>query len=123
MYEGSRMIVYTGTHDNDTTLGWYTSASEADKDYLRRYMNISGENVAWDMIRLAFSTTGVYAIVPVQDLMSLGTKDRMNRPGTTDGCWQFRYTKDMLKGEYASHLVYLSKLFHRNENSSAKTKT
>jgi len=122
MYEDSRIIVYTGTHDNDTTLGWYTSASEADKDYLRRYMNISGENVAWDMIRLAFSTTGVYAIVPVQDLMSLGTEYRMNRPGTTDGCWQFRYTKDMLHDEYASHLVYLSKLFHRNENSNAKTK-
>jgi len=116
MYEDNQMVVYTGTHDNDTTVGWYENATEKERDYLRRYLNISGEDVAWDMIRLAFSTTGVYAIVPIQDVMSLGTKDRMNKPGTTDGCWQFRYTSDMLTKEYATQLRYLSELFHRNRS-------
>ncbi|MCL2404003.1 MAG: 4-alpha-glucanotransferase [Defluviitaleaceae bacterium] len=114
LYEDSETVVYTGTHDNDTTVGWYTSAKDTEKDYLRRYLNVSGENVASDMIRLAFSTTGVYAIVPIQDVLGLGTEDRMNTPGTTDGCWQFRYTGDMLQEEYAVQLKYLSELFHRN---------
>jgi len=115
LYEDSHTIVYTGTHDNDTTEGWYASAKETEKDYLRRYLNISGEDVAWDMIRLALSSTGVYAIVPIQDVMRLGTEDRMNKPGTASGCWQFRYTSDMLRDEYATQLKYLSSLYHRND--------
>jgi len=115
MYKDSRTIVYTGTHDNDTTIGWYESTSDAERDYLRRYMNVSGEDIAWDMIRLAFSTSGVYAIIPIQDVMSLDTDDRMNRPGTTDACWQFRYASDMLDSEYAAKLDYLASLFHRNQ--------
>ena len=114
MYDSSRTVVYTGTHDNDTTVGWYASAPEAEKDYLRKYLNISGEDVAWDIIRLAFSSAAVYAIVPIQDVMSLGTESRMNQPGTTDGCWVFRYTTDMLRDEYAMRLRYLCELFHRN---------
>jgi len=114
MYTDSQTVVYTGTHDNDTTVGWYDSATEEEKDYLRRYMNISGEDVAWDMIRLAFSSVGIFAIVPIQDIMSLGAEDRMNLPGSAMGWWKFRYTKDMLREEYQDKLVYLSELFHRN---------
>ncbi|MCL2361744.1 MAG: 4-alpha-glucanotransferase [Defluviitaleaceae bacterium] len=115
MYNDKLTIVYTGTHDNDTTIGWYESASEEEKDYLRRYMNISGEDISWDMIRLAFSTSAIYAIVPIQDVMSLGTENRMNQPGCAMGWWRFRYTVDMLREEYAQGLSYLSELFHRNE--------
>ena len=114
MFKDSMTIVYTGTHDNDTTVGWYENAPETEKDYLRRYMNISGENIAWDMIRLAFGTTAIYAIVPIQDVMSLNTDDRMNLPGCSMGWWRFRYTENMLKNEYAQGLRYLAKLFHRN---------
>ena len=114
MYDDKLTIVYTGTHDNDTTIGWYQDAPEVEKDYLRRYMNISGDNIAWDMIRLAFSTSAIYAIVPLQDVMSLGAEDRMNRPGCSMGWWRFRYTDDMLKTEDAQGLSYLSELFHRN---------
>jgi len=114
MYEDNLTIVYTGTHDNDTTAGWYQSATELEKDYLRRYLNVSGDNISWDMIRLALSTSAIYAIVPIQDVMSLDTKDRMNLPGCSMGWWRFRYTEDMLKDEYASGLKYLSELFHRN---------
>jgi len=114
MYVDSQTVVYTGTHDNDTTVGWYDSATEKEKDYLRRYMNISGDDVAWDMIRLAFSSVGIFAIVPIQDIMSLGANDRMNLPGSSMGWWKFRYTKDMLHEKYPEQLVYLSELFHRN---------
>ena len=115
LYEDSRTVVYTGTHDNDTTKGWYENATEAEKDYLRRYLNISGENVAWDMIRLAFSSIGAFAVVPIQDVMNLGSKDRMNQPGSAMGWWRFRYTQDMLLEKYQKQLEYLSELFHRNE--------
>jgi len=115
LHTDSLTVAYSGTHDNDTTMGWYGAATEAEKDYFRRYMNVSGDDIAWDMIRLAFSTTAAYAIVPIQDVMSLGTEDRMNQPGCAMGWWRFRYTADMLRDEYRERLAYLSELFHRNE--------
>jgi len=112
-YETNLTVVYTGTHDNNTTVGWYEEATEKEKDYLRRYLNINGNDIAWDLIRQAFSTNAVYAIVPLQDIMSLGTNDRMNTPGIASGWWKFRYTSDMLKPEYNERLTYLTELFNR----------
>ena len=106
-------VVYTGTHDNDTTLGWYTNARDNEKDKMRRYLNVSGENVSWDLIRLAMSSTAVFSIFPLQDVMKLGDYARMNTPSVAGGNWQWRYTEDMLKDEYAEGLLYLTKLFAR----------
>ena len=106
-------VVYTGTHDNDTTLGWYRNANENEKDKLRRYMNVSGENVSWDLIRLAMSSTAVFSIFPLQDIMKLDESARMNTPSVAGGNWQWRYTDDMLKDEYSESLMYLTKLFAR----------
>jgi len=106
--------LYTGTHDNDTTLGWYESGTEKERDYFRRYMNVSGEDVSWDMIRLAFSSPAETVVVPVQDVMSLGGEHRMNTPGVAVGNWMFRYTKDMLDEKLAEGLYYFSELFERN---------
>ncbi|MDR1664964.1 MAG: 4-alpha-glucanotransferase [Clostridiales bacterium] len=106
-------VIYTGTHDNDTTVGWYAAAPEAERDYLRRYLNVSGEDVAWDLIRLAYSSTAKYAVVPVQDVLNLGTEHRMNYPGEPSGNWQFRYTAGMLTEEHAERLAYLSQLYNR----------
>jgi 4-alpha-glucanotransferase len=113
MFEDNLTVVYSGTHDNDTTLGWYGTATDVEKDYLRRYLNVSGEDVSWDMIRLALSTTGAFAVVPIQDVMGLGTDARMNQPGQATGWWRFRYTEEMLKDEYAERLAYLTGLYHR----------
>jgi 4-alpha-glucanotransferase len=112
-FENNQTVVYSGTHDNDTTLGWYASASETEKDYLRRYLNVSGEDVAWDLIRLAMASSGVFAVVPLQDVLNLGTAARMNQPGQATGWWRFRYTADMLKDEHAQRLAYLTNLYHR----------
>jgi 4-alpha-glucanotransferase len=87
-------VVYTGTHDNDTIAGWYgVSATEAERDYVRKYMGISGSDVAWDVIRLAWSSVADTAMTTAQDLLSLGHEARMNTPGTVGApnwCWRVR---------------------------------
>lgn len=112
-YQDNNCVVYTGTHDNDTTIGWYNSADETTKDFARRYMNISGDNIAWDLIRLAYSSTANFCIIPVQDVMRLGTDCRMNVPGVGVGNWQFRYSDDMLTEEAAEGLAYLAEIYNR----------
>ncbi|MDR1560235.1 MAG: 4-alpha-glucanotransferase [Clostridiales bacterium] len=113
-FETTKTVVYTGTHDNNTTLGWYTGeASEEERDYFRRYMNISGDNAAWDMIRLAFSSTAKCAVAPIQDVMNLGAEHRMNTPGQAKGNWQFRYTREMLTPQMADGLRYFSSVYNR----------
>lgn len=106
-------VVYTGTHDNDTTNGWYKKASSAEKDKYRRYMNVSGEQPSWDLIRLASGSVAVFAIYPLQDVLELDDDCRMNTPSTASGNWQFRYTEDMLNDIYAERLAYITEMFAR----------
>lgn len=108
-------ICYTGTHDNDTTLGWYYSLSERSKDKVRRYLNVDGSNIVWDFIRLAIASSSETAVIPLQDLFSLGSESRMNTPGVPYDNWQFRFTYDMLHNDIKNHLLYLNKLFGRFE--------
>jgi len=112
-YEDSRTVVYTGTHDNNTTLGWYKDAPENERDYLRRTLAVSGNDITWDLIRFAFATNALYAIAPIQDIMELDAHDRMNCPGLAQGWWKFRYTEDMLTHHQAAHLEHLTKIFNR----------
>ena len=106
-------IVYTGTHDNDTSIGWYATATEHEKDHVRRYMNINGENIAWDLIRLAMSSTAVFSIFPMQDVLRLDSNYRMNTPSVSNGNWQFRFELSHLKEEDVHGLYYLTELFNR----------
>lgn len=110
-------IVYTGTHDNDTTNGWYQAATEQEKDHYRRYLNVDGSNAAWDFIRLALSSPADTAILPLQDVLSLGTEHRMNIPGTTRGNWGFTFSFDWWQEGFSEGLRYLSALFGRNEQT------
>ncbi len=112
-FKHSNCIVYTGTHDNDTTLGWYEKTSEADRDLVRRYLNVSGDDIAWDLIRLCWSTTAEYAIAPVQDLLSQNSDCRMNTPGVAVGNWQYRFKNSDLSNNIAEKLIYLGGLFGR----------
>lgn len=106
-------VVYTGTHDNDTTIGWYTNGTEHEKDHVRRYMNISGNDIAWDMIRLAMSSSAVLAIFPIQDVLRLDSSYRMNIPSTSSSNWQFRFELAQLREDDTRALKYLSELFNR----------
>ena len=85
-------VVYTGTHDNDTTRGWYATAGGAAQDRYRRYVGGDGSDVAWDFIRLAWSSVADTAVAPMQDVLDLGGEARMNVPGTEDGNWSWRLT-------------------------------
>lgn len=109
-------VVYTGTHDNNTTLGWYEGATEEEQDHFRRYMNTTGEAPHWDLIRLAFSSPAQAAIVPLQDVLGLGEDARMNQPGTTAGNWSFAFRWDAWTEGCVEGLRYLSALFGRNED-------
>ena len=118
-FNTSHAVVYTGTHDNDTTIGWYESQLEPVKDQFRRYMNVSGEDVAWDMIRLAMLSVPRMAVIPMQDILRQGATDRMNTPGTASGNWQYRLLPGALQLEIIEQLKYLSELGDRNINEKA----
>ena len=91
------LVLYTGTHDNDTTCGWYNSASEEVRGNFRTYFNIPGEFPSWDMLRMAYRTTSQLVIVPMQDLLSLGSEARLNEPGYPFGNWTWRMTSWQLE--------------------------
>lgn len=121
-YPHSNCVVYTGTHDNDTTIGWYKAAPEIEQHRCREYMKSSGEEVNWDMIRTAMLSVAAYAVFPLQDLMNLDTEHRMNYPGTVENNWLWRYTDDMLAGvdrERIRHLIQLSNRNPRLDNKDA----
>ncbi len=112
-FETPNCVVYTGTHDNDTTLGWYNSANEWERDHIRRYLGVDGRNIVWDMIRLAWMSVADMAVATMQDLMELGTEARMNFPGKTGGYWRWRYKPEMLQASIASRLHELTELYGR----------
>ncbi len=104
-------VVYTGTHDNDTTIGWYHTAPESEKHKVREYTRSDGSEIHWDLIRLGMLSVADQAIFPFQDFMDLGAEHRMNIPGTISNNWIWRYTDKMLNAidkDRIRHLVYLS---------------
>lgn len=112
-YTYSNCVVYTGTHDNDTSFGWYSTAQEVEKDRFRRYLNTSGDNPAYDLMRAAYSSTAMWAIVPLQDILEQGSDFRMNKPGFKNGNWQYRYSSDKLTEDIVKKLLYLVFMFNR----------
>ena len=106
-------VVYTGSHDNETTLGWYRNASDAEQDHVRRYVARDGSDIVWDMIRLAHASVAVMVVIPMQDLMVLGNEARMNFPGKVGGYWSWRYTYDMLHYWMTERLAKMTILYGR----------
>jgi 4-alpha-glucanotransferase len=86
-----RSVVYTGTHDNDTTLGWYTALGDREAHRVRIYTGTDGHDIAWNLIRLAMTSVADLAIYPLQDVLSLGSWARMNSPGQAQANWAWRY--------------------------------
>ncbi len=90
-YASPNFVVYTGTHDNDTAVGWWRErASEDERDFARRYLAVDGHDIAWDLIRAAWRSVAKWAIAPVQDVLGLGNEARMNYPGRMGGNWAWR---------------------------------
>ncbi|MDH3307603.1 MAG: 4-alpha-glucanotransferase, partial [Acidimicrobiia bacterium] len=83
-------VAYTGTHDNDTTRGWWATAPEHERHYARSYLSTDGSDITWDLIEAAMTSRASFAIVPIQDVLDLPTTARMNTPGVPAGNWQWR---------------------------------
>ncbi len=105
-------VVYTGTHDNETTLGWYLNATEDERDHVRRYTVSSGRDIVWDLIRLAYASVADIAVIPMQDVFVLGNEARMNFPGKEGGWWRWRYTREMFSARASGIALGLAELAH-----------
>jgi 4-alpha-glucanotransferase len=103
-------VVYSGTHDNDTSLGWYATAQEAARDHVRRYLRVDGSEVGWDFVRAAQASVCRLAVLPLADLMSLDGSARFNTPGQAGGNWQWRYETSQLAALHKSAAGYLREL-------------
>ena len=107
-------VVYTGTHDNDTLIGWFTKANEDDKQFARNYLNSRSDNeIHWDAIRGAWSSVANMAIAPIQDFLGLGSEARINTPGLASGNWQWRLKDGVLTDELAERIAKLTKVYSR----------
>ncbi len=115
---------YTGTHDNDTTVGWFLSKAGAgstrgqkeinrEKDYCMKYLDSDGSEIHWDFIRAVWASVADTAIAPMPDLLGLGTEGRMNLPASTSGNWDWRMAADAITDEMTTQLGELTKTYGR----------
>lgn len=109
-------VVYTGTHDNNTTIGWYREIEKPVKERLKHYLghSVRRGNVAKYLVRLAWSTTANMALCPVQDILNLDEKSRMNMPGTVGENWNWRFSKSDLNEEHSEWLAELNTIYQRS---------
>ncbi|WP_243372333.1 4-alpha-glucanotransferase [Geotalea sp. SG265] len=106
-------VVYTGTHDNDTTAGWFATLKEKGKQDILAYLNIGADNISWDFVRATLASVAVLAVFPLQDVLGLGSDARMNIPGVAGGNWSWRLSSDMLNDAVAKRLKALTELYGR----------
>ena len=118
-------IVYPGTHDNNTVIGWFNEAGRAgiEKWNCLRYLGSDGHDLAWDFIRLAWSSVANQAVACLQDVLSLGAEARMNAPSTVSGNWQWRYTPEMLTDAHCARLREMTVIFERHRKEAGEEQT
>jgi 4-alpha-glucanotransferase len=118
------VVAYTGTHDNDTTVGWWSSQAATDstrseedirreRDFAKRYLNTDGREIHWAFIRALEASVADTVLIPLQDVLGLGTEARMNQPATAGGNWRWRYRSGALKPELAARLREMAELYER----------
>jgi 4-alpha-glucanotransferase len=121
------LVVYTGTHDNDTTVGWWTSKgsgedtrtrqeTKKEREFVCKYLNTDGREIHWTFIRAVLASVADVAIIPLQDVLGLGSEARMNLPNTAQGNWRWRYTADMLTDGVQDHLKELTEIYGRSRS-------
>lgn len=127
-------VVYTGTHDNDTTVGWFTTEGagmstraddevQKERQFVLQYLGSDGIKIHWDFIRLALASVADTAIIPLQDVLGLGSEARMNVPARESGNWGWRYRAEQLTTEIRARLAELTEIYGRNRaRLSAKQK-
>ena len=112
-FETTNCVCYTGTHDNDTTKGWYETAPEYARDKVRCYMNTDGSSIHWDFLRTCLGSVAAYAIFPLQDVLGVGKEGRMNTPGVAVRNWAWRYEKGVLSEPLAQGLARITRIYGR----------
>jgi 4-alpha-glucanotransferase len=110
-------VVYTGTHDNDTTVGWFASLKDKERERVLNYLNISRDEMPWGLIRTALASVADMAVVPLQDILSLDSSARMNIPGVARGNWSWRFRKGDIDERQTRLLRELTELYGRCEPS------
>ena len=106
-------VVYTGTHDNDTTLGWWRSLKAQERREVLAYLGSTGENMPWDLIRPAMASVADLCILPLQDILGLNGGARMNTPGAGDSNWRWRFLPGALGSRVRSRLAEMTRIFGR----------
>ncbi|MFN2491563.1 MAG: 4-alpha-glucanotransferase [Pyrinomonadaceae bacterium] len=125
------IVAYTGTHDNDTTVGWFRSVAgegstrtakqiEHEREFCLQYLNTDGKEIHWDFIRALLASVANTAIVPLQDVLGLGAEARMNLPNTIGGNWTWRFQPDALTGEISGRLRKLTEVYGRVDEKPEK---
>jgi 4-alpha-glucanotransferase len=119
---------FTGGHDNDTTVGWWTSRGvgestrtaedirediRKEREFAKAYLGFDNEPINWTFIRSVLASVATIAIVPLQDVMGLGSEARMNLPGTVSGNWKWRYRASALTAELETRMKQLTVLYDR----------
>ena len=118
------LVAYTGTHDNDTTVGWWASAGRdestrsdedirAEREFAKKYLNTDGREIHWVFIRTLMESVADTVLIPLQDVFGLGNEARMNQPATTGGNWRWRHSAEALTPEIAGRLRELARLYDR----------
>jgi 4-alpha-glucanotransferase len=118
------LVAYTGTHDNDTTRGWWNSVAaagstrtardiEEERAFTRHYLAIDGAGIHWSFIRSVMASVADVALFPLQDVFGLASEARMNLPGRPSGNWRWRFRRDMLKPELAARLKEMARMYDR----------
>jgi len=107
-------VVYPGTHDNDTCVGWWSGLGEPERHRVREYLNTDGADIAWTLIRAAQASVADTAIVAIQDVLGLDGRARMNTPGQASGCWEWRMSREQLQPWHAQRLAELGRIFGRS---------
>jgi 4-alpha-glucanotransferase len=118
------VVAYTGTHDCDTTIGWWTSEGRGEstrsaedirreRDVARKYLNTDGSEINWAFVRTLEASVADTVLIPLQDVLGLGSEARMNQPATFGANWRWRYRAEMLTSEIAGRLRELTRLYER----------
>ncbi len=106
-------VVYTGTHDNDTTVGWWAAATDHERSHVRRYLATDGHEIAWTFVRAAWASVADSALAPMQDILELPTACRMNYPGRETGWWTWRFEWQQVQPWHAERLAELTRTYGR----------
>ena len=112
-------VAYTGTHDNDTTRGWFAAAPKEERDFCLRYLGRDGADIAWDLIRAAWASPAALALAPMQDVLALESESRMNLPGRPSGSWSWRMQPESLSEALADRLHEMNYVYQRSRRTPA----